>query len=110
MAKVMIKAKRTFAAGKEIFFPHAKKPYPVEEEQATVWEKAGYCEIVEVEEIDVTTKGDTTPQFEEVITSGSIVDYDSMEYNDLKAAAKDAGIKGYNTMKKPNLIAALKGE
>ena len=38
------------------------------------------------------------------------VDYDSMKIDELKSAAKDAGIDGCSTMKKAELIAALKGE
>jgi len=34
--------------------------------------------------------------------------WDEMSYNDLKAAAKEAGINGYNKMKKEELIEALK--
>lgn len=38
------------------------------------------------------------------------VDYDSMKIEDLKAAAKDAGIEGAASMKKADLLKALKGE
>ncbi len=34
--------------------------------------------------------------------------WDDMVYNDLKAAAKEAGIEGYHKMKKGELIEALK--
>jgi len=34
--------------------------------------------------------------------------WDDMAYNDLKAAAKEAGIKGYGKMNKAELIEALK--
>jgi hypothetical protein len=34
--------------------------------------------------------------------------WEEMSYNDLKAAAKEAGIQGYHKMKKEELIEALK--
>ncbi|MFY9379282.1 MAG: Rho termination factor N-terminal domain-containing protein [Acutalibacteraceae bacterium] len=34
--------------------------------------------------------------------------WETMSYNDLRAAAKEAGIKGYHKMKKGELIEALK--
>ena len=34
--------------------------------------------------------------------------FEDMAYNELKAAAKEAGIEGYNRMKKDELIEALK--
>ena len=34
--------------------------------------------------------------------------WESMAYNELKAAAKEAGIEGYHKMKKGELIEALK--
>jgi len=34
--------------------------------------------------------------------------WENMTYNELKAAAKEAGIEGYNRMKKDELIEALK--
>lgn len=36
------------------------------------------------------------------------LDYDNMTLNDLKQAAKDKGVEGYSTMKKDELVAALK--
>ena len=35
--------------------------------------------------------------------------WEEMAYNDLKAAAKEKGIKGYHKMKKQELVEALKG-
>jgi len=34
--------------------------------------------------------------------------WEEMDYNDLKAVAKEAGIEGYHKMKKEDLIKALK--
>lgn len=99
-----IKAKTTFAAGNVIFYPYAIEPYEVDDDQAQNWAQAGYCEILDAEDIN-TPEQTETPENEPLN-----VDYDAMEYNDLKEAGKVAGIKGYNTMKKKDLIKALKGE
>ena len=44
---------------------------------------------------------------EEVKEASEAVDYSSMTLADLKAKAKDAGVKGYSTMKKAELIEVL---
>ena len=44
---------------------------------------------------------------EEVKEASETVDYSSMTLADLKAKAKDAGVKGYSTMKKAELIEVL---
>jgi hypothetical protein len=119
MPNVKIKAKRTFAAGKQIFYPYAKEPYEVDAEQASNWVKTGHCVIVEDAENEpneaVNDETNTnvpeepkTPENEP--NEADADEFDAMEYKDLKAAAKEAKIKGYNTMKKEDLIAALKGE
>lgn len=55
---------------------------------------------VKVEEVKEEVK-------EDVIAAEEVVDYNSMTLTDLKNMAKEAGVKGYSTMKKAELIEAL---
>lgn len=137
-AMKLIKPLKTFAAGTKLYMPNRKEAYEVEDEQAKSWEASGHCEVIEPidegtkdnpsdelenEELDTTTKqeaADIEPQEDEGANTPNETetaenepetnDFDAMEYKDLKAAAKEAEIKNYHTMKKPDLIAALKGE
>lgn len=98
-----IKPLRTFAAGERIFYTYAKEPYEVDASDAQNWALSGHCEIINDDE-------DKTPEQTENVENEAVkVDFEAMDYNELKAAGKEAGIKNYNTMKKKDLIAALKG-
>lgn len=133
MAKII--PLRTFASGNKLFYSYDKEPHEVADELAAAWEATGHCMIVE--DLELTTKEDAqddgevldltskeTAQDEQIEVEDTNVPgatetaqdgqedagYEAMEYKDLKEAAKAAEIKGYNTMKKADLIAALKGE
>jgi hypothetical protein len=62
------------------------------------------------EEEDDQTPDEDETEPENVENEAELTEYDTMKYHHLKKAAKEAGIKGYNTMKQADLIAALKGE
>lgn len=55
---------------------------------------------------EAAPKKEATPKAE-VKESAATVDYSSMNVAELKAAAKEAGIKGYTSLKKAELIEAL---
>jgi hypothetical protein len=102
------------------------------DEMVNIWAEAGYCEIVgpsdqkeeiepetseaineaveapEVVEVEKPEEVEETPKNDK--KTDNSVDYDAMNYPQLKKAAKEAGIKGYNTMKQVDLIKVLKGE
>jgi len=116
MEKVKVKALRIFASGETIFFPY-KEPYIVTKDMAELWEKSGHCKIVEYEPFESdkepskpnTSKGEEKAE-DDGENAEKAINYDELDYNELKFLAKEAGIKGYNTMKKAKLISALKGE
>lgn len=118
-----------FAALGDIFNPGDEGTG--ENHHIEAWAAAEYCEdLGEVEEVEkdpedlepqnepVETpeeEDDQTPDEDEtepenVENEADLTEYDTMKYPQLKKAAKDAGIKNYNTMKQADLIAALKGE
>ena len=127
------KALVPFAYDFHIFNPSDQHLHDIDnDEMVKIWEDAGYCEIVGpsdkkeekepinldgfnepieapeyvvIENVEATEE---TPKLEE--KTDNAVDYDSMTYPQLKKAAKDANIKGYNTMKQVDLIKVLKGE
>jgi hypothetical protein len=126
------KAKVPFAAIGEIFSPGDEGR--ADAHLVDSWVEVEYCEdLGHVEELETEEKepeqfeapdepaepledvsdqipdeDDKEPENEEIEPENS--EYDNMKYPELKKAAKKANIKGYNTMKQSDLIAALKGE
>jgi hypothetical protein len=107
-----IKAKRTFASGKEIYFPHAKEPYTVNADMAEKWKSSGLCECIGEPFSDVETVGgtNTLEVHSESKNEPETPNYDDMNYKELKEHAKEREIPKYNSMKKEALLKALKGE
>jgi hypothetical protein len=128
------KALIPFSSGKGIYNPADKEPGKANADMVDSWVKVGYCIEVEAPTIDVDV---VNPLDEQEAIVESIVevlpvedtntpsevetpeneatekpndDYDNMGYVDLKKAAKEAGIKGYNTMKQKDLVVALRGD
>lgn len=71
-----------------------------------------YLSEIQIESIAATgakktAKKEAAPKKAEVKESAATVDYSSMTVAELKAAAKEAGIKGYTSLKKAELIEAL---
>lgn len=123
-----------FAYEHHIFNPSDKHAHDLDnEELVKAWEAAEYCEIVgpsdpkkeEIKEdaleasnepieqqndeaIEKDEEAPKEPEIEE--KTADLSAFDSMSYPELKKAAKEAGIKGYNTMKQVDLIKVLKGE
>jgi hypothetical protein len=127
--KKAFKAIVPFAANGEIYSPG--DPGEADAHLVESWVEIEYCEdLGEIEEVEKEPEDlepqnetveppeeedDQTPEEDEtepnnVENEAELTEYDTMKYHHLKKAAKEAGIKGYNTMKQADLIAALKGE
>lgn len=125
------KAKIPFAYENLIFNPSDKEPHDVDnDELVQSWANADYCEIVgpsEVKKVEVKTEAIDEPvealidevieKVEEVTEqpkteekTANETPFDSMTYPQLKKAAKEAKIKGYQNLGKDKLIELLKGE
>ena len=88
--------------------------YVNDDDKAKAEKKASKKEVVKEEktekvEIKKETKREEKVEEEKEVKkeASEAVDYSSMTLADLKAKAKDAGVKGYSTMKKAELIEVL---
>ena len=81
--------------------------YVSEEDKAKASKKAKKEEAKKDEAKEVK-KEEKKEEVKEPVKEEKTVDLDSMTLADLKALAKDKGVKGYSTMKKADLISALK--
>ena len=88
--------------------------YVNDDDKAKAEKKASKKEVVKEEktekvEINKETKREEKVEEEKELKkeASEAVDYSSMTLADLKAKAKDAGVKGYSTMKKAELIEVL---
>lgn len=125
------KAKIPFSSGTGIYNPSDKNPNKANAAMVDSWAKAGYCEIIEGyeelqkqqplqeaqngpnepikdEALQLTKEDKLEPETPKNEPKNSA--FDTMNYPQLKKAAKQAGIKNYQSMKQVDLIKALKGE
>ncbi len=81
--------------------------YVSEEDKAKASKKAKK-EETKKDEVKEVKKEEKKEEVKEPVKEEKTADLDSMTLADLKALAKDKGVKGYSTMKKADLISALK--
>ena len=81
--------------------------YVSEEDKAKASKKTKK-EEAKKDEVKEVKKEEKKEEVKETVQEEKNADFDSMTLADLKALAKDKGVKGYSTMKKADLISALK--
>ena len=81
--------------------------YVSEEDKAKASKKTKK-EEAKKDEVKEVKKEEKKEEVKETVEEEKTADFDSMTLADLKALAKDKGVKGYSAMKKADLISALK--
>jgi hypothetical protein len=101
-------AKIPFAYETKVFAMNTEKPHEAEDKLVEGWEKGGLCDVISWDNEE--DKEDNTHESLEKDPDSNLKELEGLEYPELKNLAKEAKIKGYNTMKKEDLIKKLRGE
>ena len=101
-------AKIPFAYETKVFAMNTEKPHEAEDKLVEGWEKGGLCDVVSWDNEE--EKEDNTREDVQKAPETAEDDLEGLEYPELKNRAKEAKIKGYNSMKKEDLIKKLRGE